>query len=370
MTEVSTDLDAALRHLAQRSVQVILDGQDAGGGYIASPTFPTYAYSWFRDGAFIADAMSRHGQVASADAFHRWAEGVVLARADQVIDLVARHAAGEDPAPEEHLRTRYTLDGQDADGFWENFQLDGYGTWLWALRQHAERHHGGALPVDAQVLELLVPYLSAFWAVPSYDWWEEHLEHTHTSTLACLWAGLDAVAGWEAVATPLRDRAGEVAAAIRQRILTEGVVDGSLVKWIGSTAVDGSLIACLTPFGLLDPDDPVARRTVERVEDELTDGGVHRFLADTYYGGGQWVLLAAFLAWHHLRAGDRGRADELLAWIADQADDAGHLPEQTAARMRHPSSLPEWQARWGPSADPLLWSHAMLLSALAERGDR
>lgn len=360
---------AELDRLVARSIAVIVDGQADSGAFVAAPTFPTYAFSWLRDGAFIADAVDRHGRHDIAARFHRWAATVVTDRADQVADLVARAGDEDPPTPEEHLRARYRLDGSDDDGFWENFQLDGYGTWLWALRQHHDR--AGTDPADhLAAVDILVPYLAAYADVPSYDWWEEHLDHRHVSTLASIWAGLDAVAGWDGIPTDIRSAAAAAAAAIAARIATDGTVDGSLVKWLGSAAVDASLIACLTPFGLHPPDHPVARRTVARVEAELAPAGVHRYLDDSYYGGGQWVLLAGFLAWHHLRAGAPDRAEALLSWIHAQADDAGDLPEQVADGALHPAHLPEWEARWGPSARPLLWSHAMFLDVMAEREAR
>ena len=49
--------------LRRRSVEVILAGQSPEGGYVAAPTFPPYAFSWLRDGSFIADAMSRAGEI-------------------------------------------------------------------------------------------------------------------------------------------------------------------------------------------------------------------------------------------------------------------------------------------------------------------
>lgn len=346
--------------LVARSLELIEEHQASTGAYVACPTFPTYHYSWFRDGAFIADAMSRHGRVRSADAFHRWAATVVADRRDQVLDLVARGRAGEPVGPGEHLHTRYTLDGDEGEGFWENFQLDGYGTWLWALRQHHDRH-GSAPSVGPEVIALVVDYLVTFWHEPSYDWWEEHLEHRHTSTLVSIWAGLDACADWPVLDPATRQTARGTATRIREVVEADAVVAGALTKWLGNDAVDGSLVACLTPFELFPPDHPVARATVARVEAELAPAGVYRYLDDVYYGGGQWVLLAAFLGWHHVRAGDRERARELLAWIEDQADEQDDLPEQVADDLLHPEHLEPWEDTWGPSARPLLWSHAMVL---------
>ena len=38
------------------------------------------------------------------------------------------------------LPTRFTFDGQPGSDPWWDFQLDGYGTWLWAVHAHAARH--------------------------------------------------------------------------------------------------------------------------------------------------------------------------------------------------------------------------------------
>jgi hypothetical protein len=47
---------------------------------------------------------------------------------------------------------------------------------------------GGALPP-----ELATRYLSRFWAEPCYDAWEENPYRLHTSTLASVYGGLEAM---------------------------------------------------------------------------------------------------------------------------------------------------------------------------------
>lgn len=348
--------------LISRSVEVILDGQAATGAYLASPTFPTYQFSWFRDGAFIADAMSRVGQVASAEKFFGWCNRVLTDRRDQIDDLVRRGERDvEDVALTEHLHTRYTVDGRESGTEWQDFQLDGYGTWLWALDEHSRRHGRSRLPFR-EGAELTVRYLCTFWSLPCYDWWEENGDLRHPSTLAPIRAGLLAAASWDELDAGLRDRARHVADDIARLIEAEGVRGGHLTKFFGTDAVDASLIACVTPFGLYEDGDPVARATIARIERELAPGGVYRFLADTYYGGGEWILLAGFLGWHHVAGGRRERALELLDWMAAQADESLNLPEQVSTRALHPGREAEWIVRWGPSASPLLWSHAMYLT--------
>jgi GH15 family glucan-1,4-alpha-glucosidase len=102
---------------------------------------------------------------------------------------------------------------------------------------------------------------------------------------------------------------------------------------------------------------------VERVENELVSDevGVHRNLEDTYYGGGQWLLLTAMLGLAYI---DEGRADDArrcLTWIERHAEPDGSLPEQSRDRLLHPESYEPWVERWGEPPSPLLWSHAMYL---------
>jgi isomaltose glucohydrolase len=355
--------------LGRRSVAVIRANQAPSGAYLASPAFPVYRFSWFRDGAFIADAMSRAGHEGSARRFFAWCDAVVLRREAHIEALVRRGEAGETIADSEFLHTRYTVDGDDGPDDWWTFQLDGYGTWLWALGAHVARTGEGAARHDRSV-DLTVRYLLAFWDRPCYDWWEEHLEERHTSTLAAIAAGLRSAVGLGVLDAGPSAAAAATADRIVATIRAEAERVGTLVKWLGGDSVDASLIACSTPFDLLPVADPVMVATRERVERELghPEGGVHRYLDDTYYGGGKWLLLAAFLGWHRLREGDAGAAEQQLRWIAAQADEAGDLPEQTLDHLLAPAFRSEWEERWGRVAKPLLWSHAMFLTLALESG--
>jgi GH15 family glucan-1,4-alpha-glucosidase len=212
-------------------------------------------------------------------------------------------------------------------------------------------------------IEVAVDYLVAFWDRPCYDWWEEHVERRHVSTLAAIYGGL------AAVDPHVEQDLSGVIASIRELVVAEGIHDGRLTKWLGSTAVDGSLPSCIVPFGLAAPGSEVADRTLAAVTRDLeVDGGVHRFTADVFYGGGQWILLSALLGWNLAVAGDRTGALRHLRWIADQADEQGNLPEQVPNHLLHPGSRDEWIARWGTVATPLLWSHGMYLILADELG--
>ncbi|MEA5456702.1 glycoside hydrolase family 15 protein [Sinomonas sp. JGH33] len=365
-----TDTEVArLRRLAARSHAVITAAQQPGGAYPACTSFSAYAgYAWFRDGAFTAEGISRYGDVASADAFHDWCARVLASRADAVRDLVRRAGTAEPPTVKEMLPTRFTYAGDAGQDPWWDFQTDGYGMWLWAVLAHARRHRR---PLHAWLpaIETAVDYLCAFWDRPCYDWWEEHVEHRHVSTLGAIAGGLAAAADSGHLDPDRADAARRAVAGIRSLVAAEGTVDGHLAKWLGADAVDGSLPACIVPFGLVPVGSPVASATLAAVQRDLdVDGGVHRFRADVFYGGGQWPLLSALLGWNHAAAGDTASAWRHLRWIAAHADSHDELPEQVADDLLHPEHRQEWLDRWGPVAAPLLWSHGMYLILADELG--
>ncbi len=360
MTPVASLPDRAL---LDHSRALIRSLQTPEGAYPASPTFPAYqGFCWFRDGAFIADGMSAAGDVASVDAFFAWCARVVRLYRDDIRAAVAAAGAGEPLADHDMLPARFTFDGhRGASDEWWDFQLDGFGTWLWALDAHATRH-GVDLSPYTDAVALTVDYLVSSWDRPCFDWWEEHDEQIHVSTLGCVGAGLEAASRMGVLDQARAHLAASTAAAIRGVVLTEGVVDGHLIKWVGSTAVDASLTALIAPLGFIPADHPVARATVEAVESALAvDGGMHRFAADTFYGGGQWPLLSCFAGLARAALGDTDRAADYLAWAMSTATASLELPEQVDRHLLAPEHRHQWIDKWGEVATPLLWSHAMVL---------
>lgn len=339
--------------LFQRSIDIILENQSATGAYPACPTFPTYQYCWYRDGSFIAYAMDLAGEHGSARRFHEWAAKTVLRNQDIVARVVARQEWDTALSPQDILHTRYDLDGSPGLGAWPNFQLDGFGTWLWSLGEH-QRQTGESLSTDMHsAASLVAQYVAHLWQVPCFDCWEEFPEKIHTYTLAALYAGLIAAG---------KLKAGDfeiIIRNIRAYMLDKCKKFGSFVKYAGTTSVDASLLGLAVPYGIVAVDDSTMRATVEKIETELRNGGgVHRYAKDTYYGGGEWVLLTAWLGWYYKLAGESDKALEALVWVESQADGNSHLPEQVPVNLNDTSYYEPWRQRWGDIASPLLWSHA------------
>lgn len=376
-----------MNNLYQHSIDVIRRSQAASGAYLASPNFSSYAYCWLRDGSFIAHAMDRVGEHASAHAFFRWAAHTIEQHAEKAERALALAAAGQPLGSDDYLPTRYTVDGRGAGEQWWDFQLDGYGTWLWAAAEHIRRADDSALAGElAESAALIVRYLSGLWRLPNYDLWEEHASYLHTYTLAAIYGGLNA-AETLAVGVP-----AEVLSQIRQLVLSEGVVRGEDGAYLAKSfapeggletalaketpafhdsgeanaitaAVDASLLGVSTPYRLLAPEHPLMQATLNCIEETLhrPGGGVYRYRGDSYYGGGEWVLLAAWLGWHYAQAGERERARALMHWVEAQADEKGNLAEQISDHLLAPGRYQEWEQRWGVVASPLAWSHAMYL---------
>lgn len=358
----------SLPRLFDASMQLILELQTPEGAYPASPTFSAYTgYCWFRDGAFIADAVSAAGGIQSASAFFDWCARVLSSRAEQIEAIVRESQAGNPPLNERMLPARFTFAGGDGNDDWWDFQLDGYGTWLWALVAHGDRH-GLGLERWQHGVELTVDYLLSSWARPCYDWWEENQEHIHVSTLGCVAAGLAAVAGRGMLDGARRVAAENAVDQIHALIAERGTRDGHLIKWLDGDTVDGSLAAVLAPLGFAVSAEVISK-TIDAIENGLTvDDGVHRYREDTFFGGGQWPLLSCFLGLAQSVAGRNDRARELLTWAASTATDRLELPEQVSRHLLAPGMRQEWVDRWGPVATPLLWSHAMFIRLAVELG--
>lgn len=344
-----------------RDLQLIRHHQHTSGAFPASPSFSQYPYGWLRDGSFIAYAMDRAGVRTSSRSFHLWVARTLEAQIDHVQGLLERDRRGELIPQAEFLPTRFTLEGEWEEDGWPNFQLDGYGQWLWALGEHLRLGEESELPeVFNGPVRAVLGYLERFWAEPCYDAWEENPARLHTSTLASIYGGFRAMA-------PFFPSAAKTAEEVRRVVLAECVREGRLVKFVENPVVDASLLWASTPFDLVGEDDPRMRATVAEIERRLLrGGGVIRYSADTYYGGGAWILLTAWLGWYYARTGNLRRARELHAWVEARRDEQGRLPEQVAVPGTNARFLDYWTRRWGTPAKPLLWSHAMQIVLTVE----
>jgi GH15 family glucan-1,4-alpha-glucosidase len=345
-----------VQRAARRSIDSILRLQSVSGAFIASPDFAQYHYSWLRDGSFCAYALDQAGEHEASRRFHWWVNNAVEGISTIIDSVIDRREGGESLDPSHMPPARFALDGSTVVDDWPNFQIDGYGTWLWSLGQHLL--NTGHDEVPAELLGSVARvgrYLSTFALSPCFDVWEESGTALHTSTLACAYGGLTTAARL------LND--GDLfarAEMVKDRALESATQLGIFVKSSENDDVDASTLWLSTPFRVVEPSDDVFCRTVTAIEEQLTlEGGIRRYPTDVYFGSGAWPVLTASLGWHYLAVGDREGAARCCDWIAEHFDDAGRLGEQFGGEQRDPAHYHDWVERWGKPAQDLTWSHAM-----------
>lgn len=101
-----------------------------------------------RGGAALSVSAIQRNQHPSgaAEGSHAWCFTAVSGVRELVFGAIERHEAAE-PVDEAAMPpARFSLEGLVVDDDWPNFQVDGYGTWLWSLRQHLQALGRRALP--------------------------------------------------------------------------------------------------------------------------------------------------------------------------------------------------------------------------------
>lgn len=341
--------------LVKKSKAVLTLYQHQNGAFPACPAFPVYHYCWLRDGTFCAYALDLAGEHQSSGSFYGW-----------VNETVSKHLAKLDFLPEklnsgnvhdnDFLHARYTLTGEEGKEPWGNFQLDGYGTFLWGLVEHCKLSGSEEILNNwSWVIRKTALYLQEYWLIQCLDCWEEK-KGIHPSTLAAVYGGLKAL-------HILRPQWVDERILQNIRFYTFSQFSNGFyfTKDSHNDGVDANLLMLGVPFGLVELDNPLLTNTIKKMEEDLKPAGLYRYLGDTYYGGGEWVLLTAWLGWYYALVGKRTEAEEILAWVEAQADPFGLLPEQTNHHLQSEKDYYAWVRRWGEVAKPLLWSHAMHL---------
>jgi len=348
------------------SVESILRNQEENGAFVASRDFAEYRYCWLRDGSFVAYALDQVGEHRGSARYHEWVNRAIVGIGELIDRAIDWHRQGKAMDPDHMPPARFALDGSNIVDDWPNFQIDGYGIWLWALGQHLLSTDQHTVPETFRgSVERVGRYLDAFALSPCFDVWEESGSALHTSTLACVYGGL------AAAARMLEDDSLlERAESVQARARYSAIRLGRYVKSTESDEVDASILWLSTPFLIVEPGDDFFAQTVLTIEAGLgLDGGLRRYPTDTYFGGGAWPVLTASLGWHYLAVGDFDAARRCKEWVAAQFDESGRLGEQFGGERRDPEHYREWVDRWGPPAKDLTWSHAMYVVLCAALDD-
>jgi len=314
---------------------------------------PMYKYSWFRDNSWIAYAMLIVNEIESAERFHDWASDTIIRYKKRIIRAIEK-GKEKKLLGDDFIHARYTIYGKGVRIKWNNLQHDGLGVWLWSLANYIKLT-GKSKKRWIKATGLICDYLSVLWKMPCSDLWEENPGKLHTSTLASIYGGLlsfSEILPKKGLKNTCKD--------IKEFILRNNIYENKLVKYIGSKEVDSSLIICSVPFNLFKVNGYIIKNTISKIVKDLrVTNGLRRYKCDTYYGGGEWIILACWLGWYYLLLNKRNYAINILKWVEDKKDENNYLPEQ----INHVDDkmYNKWIRKWGNPANPLLWSHAMYI---------
>lgn len=348
------NLSARVHDVYDRSVFVMRDCQSTSGAIIASPDPRTlksggdnYNYNWWRDGAYIARAMSEVGLHRNAVGFLRFAakcqeeEGYFLHR------HFPDGSVGSTWHPPPFLQVDQTASVIDA-----------------VLRYYECSGTLDELMPSWDLVRRAADFLMEFvdeqgLPKPSFDLWEER-KAVNVYTVAAAIRGLSSAAK---IGQALGKRVGlwtEAADRMQRAALAAfwNPAKSTFFKSLqpADDAIDSAgLLALLA--GILPPTDERFGLVVRTVEARLwskAHGGVARYEGDQYYGKeNPWIICTLWLAQCHLMLGNMDRCKELIEWCAARAGSTHLLPEQMDSTTGAATSV-----------IPLVWSHSTLVETV------
>lgn len=321
------------------------------GAVLASLPPGQWTYAWIRDGAYAAAAMATLGMKdeakdalsyylhAESGRFQNWNELAPYGMPPYLITLTRYHGFG--------------VEETDFNDFGPNLEFDGFGLFLWALRQY-EVQTGDTTLADAnwstvstKVADALVGLIDPGTGLirPDSSIWETHWkgrERTWAYTSITAARGLcDAAAlaermGDTARANTYRDAGLQLRKALAEKLTdsTYALASNTRELEVGRGYSDAAVLDAIA-MGLFDPAGKIARGTLTRLDNTLTTvagegwarndddsdhtGGTDLSPWGSEYDRAEWVIVDLRGAIAKRLAGDTARADRLLQWVTSQS---------------------------------------------------
>jgi GH15 family glucan-1,4-alpha-glucosidase len=299
-----------------------------------------YRFCWIRDATLAIEALAAVGHDEVAGGFRRFLLRSAAGHGDELQILFGPY--GERRLPEQELDLagwRGSRPVRVGNAAANQYQLDVYGHIVDAVHVWHHRHHD-LTDDEWRFLRSVVDQAAQRWTSPDAGIWEQRGDPQHfVHSKAMAWLALDRgirLAADHATDPAEVERWSTTREEIRHAIDTRGVdpKGGNFVRAFGSTAVDASLLK-LALIGYVEADDPRMVATVERICDELCEGGLIRRYrddgnADTVDGNaeGVFLLCSCWLVEVLVRQGRRDEATEQFERVIATANDVGLFAEQ------------------------------------------
>ncbi len=238
-----------------------------------------YRFSWIRDSTFCLWALHILGFDQEARDFMRFVMNICREHPR----LQIMYGIGG-----EHELTERTLDHlsgyggaqpvRTGNGAFDQRQNDVWGALLDSIYLHEKALRGAGTPADREVIREQVEAAIEAWPHPDQGIWESRGEPQHyVSSKLMIWVAVDRGARLARMIEfdDIADEWEATAGRIRDEILARGVRDGIFRQHYDTDALDAStLLVPLIRF--LPPDDPRVHKTVEAIDEQLTEHGLVR----------------------------------------------------------------------------------------------
>lgn len=343
--------------LIEKSIELIKSSQLESGIIIGSHTHGAYNFCFLKDNSFSVYALEILGDYDVGEKYYDWSSKKIIELEYKIINAIKRYKNNEKLLNSDYLHSIYNAIGIE-DEQRSNFQLDGYGVWLWGICQHIKMTKQKK-EVYLKSIQLVAEYLECFWQTPCFGCWEEKDDRIHTSTLACIYGGLK-----EANDIIPYNKYNEIAEEIKTYIMKNCVMNGRFSKYAFHDDIDSSLLFLALPFHVVEVTNDIMVETVSQIEKSLLDdNGLHRYGTDSYFGGGRWINLTCWLAWYYKKTGDTDKSAILIDWVENCSKSSGELPEQVIDKVLNYEYIERWREIFGEIICPSIWAHAMYIIA-------
>ncbi len=300
-----------------------------------------YRFTWLRDSSFILYSLFGLGYAQEAHDFFDWLTRTALdRRVENLYTLDGRRSEREEEL--QHLSGyRGSHPVRIGNAAASQLQLDVYGELLDCAFLYARR--GGEISAELwrelrHVAELAIER----WEQPDASIWEVRGENRHfTYSKAMCWAAVDRalkIARRRGLELD-RERFEQARAAIHRAVLTRGYSPrrGCFTQAFDAESLDAALLR-LPQIGFLPHDDERLRRTIDAVDQRLSEGPlVRRYdtgeTDDGLSGGeGAFVMCAFWLADGLAHAGELEEAQRRFEQLLSCSSPLGLLSEEVDPR--------------------------------------
>ena len=314
-----------------------------------------YSYCWPRDAVFVSKALDILNMTEITDKFY---------------EVFSKQTQSENGMWEQ----RFYTDGKFAPSW--GYQIDETASIVFGVYSHYYKKQDkqiliNTLEMNEKAVKFLQQYIDyicegkssgkeIFTKNESYDLWEMN-EGIHLYSLSAIYAAFNVM---QTIYKILEQKLGNIEKLEEYKTKIKNYCMENLynkeTKVLKRNTRDDvrdiSMLGAITPFRMLDVNQPEVVNTIEKMEMTLQTytKGYLRFEHDNYMGGNNpWVIATLWKMLYDIKKNDTDKVQNAMEFILNTATEHGFLSEQV--------DNSEMKANW---VIGLAWSHAMFITAL------